>query len=173
MRDEIKNILSYIGEDVDREGLLETPDRYAKALKEITERKEFVYKLFDAEKADEMILVKDIHFYSLCEHHMLPFFGTAVVAYIPDKKIIGISKLPRCVEYFSKGLQNQERITTNIAEKIFDVTGCKGVGVTLKARHLCMEMRGIKSFGAETITTKLCGIFRDGTVRAEYLNLIK
>jgi len=122
--------------------------------------------------ADEMIVQKGIPFYSLCEHHMLPFFGTAVVAYIPDKRIVGLSKLARCVQFESSALQNQERITQQVCRRVMQELHPKGVGVVLTARHMCMEMRGVKAAGAETVTSSLHGAFKeDPRTRTEFLTL--
>lgn len=160
-----------------REGLKETPDRYVRFLDEFLTHAPFEYKTFEnSDGSDEMVIVKDIPFYSLCEHHMVPFFGTAAIAYIPgsDKRIVGISKLPRCLDKFARRLQNQERITQQVAEEIKSELHPKGVAVVLKARHLCMEMRGIQKPGAETITSAMLGVFRqDVNCRNEFLNLLK
>jgi GTP cyclohydrolase I len=153
-----------IGESPSRAGLKDTPKRYAKMMAELTEQPNFAVTCFENEGEEhEMILVKDIPFYSLCEHHLLPFFGTAVVAYIPDKKIVGLSKLPRFVEYCAKGLQNQERVTQRIADFLMHNDELKplGVAVFLQARHLCMEMRGVSKPGTTTETKVLRGLFKD------------
>lgn len=166
-------MLKQLGIDTGKEGLLNTPKRHVKMLKEMLSQTPFEFTCFDAEDIDEMIVVKDIQFYSLCEHHIVPFFGTATVAYIPSGKIVGLSKLPRTVQYYAAGLQNQERITTNIANRIFHELDPIGVGVTLRAKHLCMCMRGVKSEGSETITTKLLGVIKtDLTARSEYLKQV-
>lgn len=174
VEDNVRRILQYIGEDPNREGLLETPKRYIKFLKEFTQQKEFTFTTFDSEGMDEMIIVKDIPFYSLCEHHIAPFFGTASVAYIPNGKIVGLSKIPRCVDLYSNKLQNQERITTQIAEHLNRELNPFGVAVVLKAQHLCMCMRGVKKHDSWTITSKLLGYFKtDAECRNEYFHLIK
>lgn len=171
--DAVTRILQSIGEDTKREGLLETPKRHIKYLREFLSEQKFEITMFEKESYDEMIIVKDINFYSLCEHHLLPFFGTASVAYIPNKKIVGLSKIPRIVDKFTRRLQNQERITTQIAEFINEILQPKGVAVILKARHMCMEMRGIKKT-ADTITSKLLGYFMDDqNCRTEFMNLVK
>lgn len=172
--DNFTRILQVIGEDVNREGLKDTPKRYVKFLTEFLTPKPFSFTTFDAEKTDEMILIKDIPFYSLCEHHTLPFFGYANVAYIPDKRIVGLSKIPRCVNHFANRLQNQERITTQIAEMLQDKLQPLGVGVMLRAKHMCMEMRGVQKHDTWTITSKLLGVFKtEGHTRNEFMNLCK
>ena len=169
-----QRILEHLGENVDREGLIDTPKRYIKFMREFLEPKSFNFTSFDAEGTDEMIIQTNIPFYSLCEHHTAPFFGTADVAYIPDKRIVGLSKLARTVDLFANRFQNQERITTQIAEKINSELNPKGVAVHLKAQHLCMCMRGVKKHDTWTSTSKLIGLFKeDLNVRNEFLNLIK
>jgi GTP cyclohydrolase I len=158
------------GHDIRREGLRETPRRHTAFLSEFCEAKDFKFTTFESEGYDEMIVQKGIPFYSLCEHHVVPFFGVAIVAYIPRKRIVGLSKLARAVEYWSRGLQNQERITRNVAKMLEENLRPKGVAVSLKARHLCMEMRGVKKPGTETITTSLSGAFKkDQACRAEFM----
>lgn len=155
-----------------REGLTNTPLRWAKAMYDLTHGHKFEMTTFEGEGYDQMVVQTDITFYSLCEHHLLPFFGRATVAYIPKKRIVGISKLARTVEHFSKSLQVQERMTRQIADLLQDRLQPKGVGVVLRARHLCQEMRGIKKPGAETITSCLQGEFMsDAKVRSEFLSL--
>lgn len=169
-----QQILKQLGEDTSREGLIETPKRYVKFMREFLEPKEFNFTCFDAEGTDEMILQSNIPFYSLCEHHTAPFFGTAHVAYIPNKKIVGLSKLARCVDLYANRFQNQERITTQIAERLMNELDAKGVAVILKAQHLCMCMRGVKKHDTWTTTSKMIGIFKnDLNCRNEFLNLIK
>lgn len=169
-----QQILKQLGEDTTREGLIETPKRYIKFMREFLEPKEFNFTSFDAEGTDEMILQTNIPFYSLCEHHTAPFFGFASVAYIPNKRIVGLSKLARTVDLYANRFQNQERITTQIAERIQKELNPKGVAVTLKAQHLCMCMRGVKKHDTWTVTNKLIGIFKDeDKARSEYLNIIK
>ena len=168
-----KQILNLLGEDVEREGLIETPKRYIKFMKEFLEPKEFNFTTFDAEGTDEMILQTNIPFYSLCEHHTAPFFGVANVAYIPNGKIIGLSKIARCVDLYANRFQNQERITTQIAERLMLELNPKGVAVTLKAQHLCMCMRGVKKHDTWTMTSKMVGLFKDDDkARNEFLRLI-
>lgn len=167
-------ILQSFGEDVTREGLKETPKRYIKFLREFLAPKEFNFTTFDAEGTNEMIIQTNIPFYSLCEHHVAPFFGVANVAYIPNGKIVGISKLARTVDQYANRLQNQERITTQIAERIQSELNPVGVAVTMKAQHLCMSMRGVKKHDTWTITSKMLGVFKeDINARNEFLNLIK
>jgi GTP cyclohydrolase I len=169
-----QQILEQLGEDVTREGLLETPKRYVKFMREFLEPKEFNFTTFDAEGTDEMIIQTNIPFYSLCEHHTAPFFGVANVAYIPDGKIVGLSKLARTVDFYANRFQNQERITTQIAERLQKELNPKGVAVTLKAQHLCMCMRGVKKHDTWTQTSKMLGAFKDDlNCRNEFLSLIK
>jgi GTP cyclohydrolase I len=168
-----QQILSKLGEDITREGLIETPKRYIKFMREFLEPKDFNFTTFDAEGTDEMILQTNIPFYSLCEHHTAPFFGVAHVAYIPDKRIVGLSKLARVVDLYANRFQNQERITTQIAERIQTELNPKGVAVSLKAQHLCMCMRGVKKHDTWTITSKMIGVFKDDEkARNEFLILI-
>lgn len=170
----VRSILQFIGEDTSREGLKQTPKRFIKFLKEFTTPQEFEFTTFDAEGADEMILQKNIPFYSLCEHHIAPFFGVAAVAYIPDGKIVGLSKLARCVDLYARRLQNQERITTQVAERIMKELSPKGVAVYINAQHLCMCMRGVQKHDTWTTTSKMVGVFKtDDKARNEFLNLIK
>lgn len=167
-----QQILKQLGEDVNREGLVETPKRYIKFLKEFLEPKDFNFTTFDAEGTDEMILQTNIPFYSLCEHHTAPFFGTANIAYVPNNKIVGLSKLARTVDLYANKFQNQERITTQIAERIQTELNPKGVAVSLKAQHLCMCMRGVKKHDTWTITSKMIGVFKDDEkARNEFLIL--
>jgi GTP cyclohydrolase IA len=174
VEDNVKRILQFLGEDTNREGLLETPKRYIKFLREFLEPKEFNFTCFDAEGTDEMIVQTNIPFYSLCEHHIAPFFGVANVAYIPNEKIVGLSKLARVVDLYANRLQNQERITTQIAERLMLELNPKGVAVTMKAQHLCMCMRGVKKHDTWTITSKMTGLFKeDINCRNEFLNLVK
>lgn len=168
-----QQILKQIGEDVSREGLIETPKRYIKFMREFLEAKEFNFTTFDGEGTDEMILQTNIPFYSLCEHHAAPFFGVANVAYIPNEKIVGLSKLARTVDLYANRFQNQERITTQIAERLQLELNPKGVAVHLKAQHLCMCMRGVKKHDTWTATSKLIGVFKeDNKARSEFFSLI-
>tara|TARA_B100000131_G_scaffold70767_1_gene67146 strand:+ start:17417 stop:18274 length:858 start_codon:yes stop_codon:yes gene_type:complete len=171
--DLIVRLLQVIGEDPTREGLLDTPRRYIEAFREFLSPPEFNMTTFDVENTDEMIVQLDIPFYSFCEHHILPFFGKGYIAYVPNKKIVGLSKLARSLETFSRRLQNQERITNQVAQFLQDSLEPQGVAVVLKARHMCMEMRGVKTSDTNTITSKLLGSFKkDERTRAEFLNLI-
>ncbi len=172
-------ILRSLGEDPRREGLKKTPQRVARALREITSgynadmAKVFNGAFFKA-KYHEMVIVKDIAFYSLCEHHMLPFFGKAHVAYIPNKRIVGLSKIPRLVEAFARRLQVQERLTVEIADTLFKELKPRGVGIVMEAEHLCVSMRGVKNETSFATTSSMLGVFRtDSKVREEFLNLIK
>jgi GTP cyclohydrolase IA len=174
----VEELLRGLGEDPDRPGLRGTPTRVVQSLRFLTEGYEMdaaqvaAGALFD-QQYDEMILVKDIPLFSLCEHHMLPFFGSAHVAYVPDGRVVGLSKIPRIVDVFARRLQVQERLTRQVAEAILSVTGAKGAAVVATARHLCMEMRGVEKPGAQTVTSCMLGCFRsDGRTRAELLDLI-
>ncbi|MDD5772260.1 MAG: GTP cyclohydrolase I FolE [bacterium] len=175
----IKMLLEAIGENPKREGLLDTPSRVAKMYEEILCNVnpcslDEDLKIFSTQNEDEMILVKDIPLYSICEHHLLPFFGKAHVAYIPNKnKITGLSKLVRIVDFFSKRPQLQERLTTEIADSLMKQLSPKGVLVVIEAEHMCITMRGIKKPGARTITSAIRGIFRKPATRAEAFTLIK
>lgn len=161
-------------DDIEREGLKETPKRYIKFLREFLNPPKFNFTCFDAEGTDEMIVQSNIPFYSLCEHHIAPFFGVAHIAYIPNKKIVGLSKLARTLELYSRRLQNQERITTQIADRLMTELEPLGVGVILKAQHLCMSMRGVRKHNTYTTTSKMLGHFKtDLNCRNEFLNLIK
>lgn len=173
----VTRILQYIGENPKREGLLETPHRVAKAWKHWSSGYNVdipaMLKVFEdgAEGCDEMVLVRDIPFYSHCEHHMAPFFGTATVAYLPNKKIVGLSKLSRLVSAYALRLQVQERLTCQIADAIMNHLDAKGAGVFISARHLCMESRGVEKQGSNTETTALRGVFlTDPLVRSEFLS---
>ncbi len=175
----IRQLLENLGEDPGREGLLRTPERVARSFAELTQgRTQSVQQavgqgLFH-EDCSEMVLVKDIEFYSLCEHHMLPFFGRVHVAYIPDGKILGLSKIPRIVDVFARRLQVQERMTVQIAEAIQEVVAPKGVGVVADASHLCMMMRGVQKQNSSTMTSCLLGTFRsDFRTRGEFLGLVR
>lgn len=171
-QDNFAEILKHLGEDPSREGLSETPKRYIKFMEEFLNPKEFNFTCFDAEGTDEMIVQTNIPFYSLCEHHVAPFFGFACVAYIPRNKIVGLSKLARTVDLYANKLQNQERITTQIAERLMKELDPLGVAVTLKAQHMCMAMRGVKKHDTWTTTSKMVGAFRDDlNCRNEFLRL--
>ncbi len=170
--------LEALGEDPDREGLRDTPTRVASSLRFLTRGYELSVEeaigsaVYD-ETHDSMVIVKDIELYSLCEHHMLPFFGKAHVAYIPDGKIVGLSKLPRVVEVFARRLQVQERLTEEIAQALEDVLQPQGVGVVVEAYHLCMMMRGVQKQNSKTITSAVRGLFRsDPRTREEFMQLV-
>ncbi len=173
-----KELLECIGENTDREGLKKTPQRIAKSFEKIfggynKNPAQFLTE-FDGENYDEMIICKDIDFYSTCEHHLQPFFGKISIGYIPNKKIIGISKLPRIVEIFSRRMQNQERLTQQIAKTLNDLLKPKGVGVVIKARHLCMMARGVEKQNTIMITSSCTGLFKNNAkTRSEFLRLIK
>ena len=175
----VREILIAVGENPDREGLLETPKRVANMYEEIfaglTEDPKQHIKLFNEQSNDEMVSVKDIPFYSMCEHHLLPFFGKAHIGYIPsDNKIIGLSKLARIVDNFAKKPQVQERLTSDIADFLNDNLQPKGVAVIMEAEHMCMTMRGARAAGSKTQTSALRGIMRtDAKTRAEVLSLLK
>jgi GTP cyclohydrolase I len=174
----IKELLKSLGEDPEREGLKSTPKRVEKALKFLTSGykqkvEDFLNGAIFTSENNEMIIVKDIEFYSLCEHHLLPFFGKCHIAYIPNKKIIGLSKIARIVDHFSRRLQIQERLTSSIAESIDDVLAPMGVGVVIEARHLCMMMRGVQKQNSYAVTSALRGMFKsDSRTRNEFLNLV-
>tara|TARA_R110002167_G_scaffold109315_2_gene278686 strand:- start:9757 stop:10584 length:828 start_codon:yes stop_codon:yes gene_type:complete len=172
--DSVARLLQSFGEDTTREGLQETPKRYVKFFKEFLNPPKWNCTSFESEGYDEMIVQTDIPFHSLCEHHIAPFFGYGHIAYIPNKRIVGLSKLARTLETFSRRLQNQERITTQVAEFLQNELDAKGVAVILKAKHMCMEMRGVKKHDTWTTTSKLIGNFKtDHKVKSEFLELIK
>lgn len=178
IEDHVRALLEALGEDSGREGLLRTPGRVAKSLEFLCQGyKQNVDDILNgavfSEKYSEMVLVKDIDLFSLCEHHLLPFFGKAHVAYIPQGKIVGLSKIPRIVELFSRRLQVQERLTQQIAETLFDVLNPEGVGVVIEARHMCMMMRGVEKQNSVATTSAMLGSFRDDAkTRSEFLRLI-
>ncbi len=169
----IEQVIRYF-DNGNREGLKDTPKRYIKFLKEFLSPKDFNFTTFDGEGTDEMIVQSNIPFYSLCEHHLAPFFGVAHIAYIPNGRIVGLSKLARTVELYTRRFQNQERITTQIAERLDNELKPLGVGIILEAQHLCMAMRGVKKHDVYTTTSKMIGPFKeDINTRNEFLNLIK
>src|SRR5437762_2610451 len=179
MQDLIKRLLAEIGEDPAREGLVNTPKRVEQALKFLTSGYQadvdtvINNALFTVDYS-EMVIVKDIDFYSLCEHHLLPFFGKCHVAYIPSHKVIGLSKIPRLVDVFSRRLQIQERLTNQIADTIRDQIAPLGVAVVMQATHLCMSMRGVEKQNSLAVTSAMLGAFRDNArTRMEFLELIK
>lgn len=180
IEDNIRRLLQYVGEDPTRGGLEETPKRVAKAWAEwcqgYGQDPAEMLKTFEdgAEGVDEMVVVKDIPFYTHCEHHMAPFFGTATIAYLPDQKIVGLSKLSRLLDIYARRLQVQERLGCQIADAIMEHLGALGCGVVINARHLCMESRGIKKQGSTTTTSALRGLFKeDPAVRNEFLQLTR
>jgi len=171
-------VLELLGEDPKREGLLKKPNRVAKALKFLTEGydqdpKEILNQALFSTSNDEMVLVRDIEFYSMCEHHMLPIIGRAHVAYIPDGKVVGLSKIPRIVNVYARRLQIQEQMTEQIADAILQTIQPKGVAVVVHARHMCMEMRGVQKINSTTVSSALRGLFKsDERTRSEFYNLI-
>ena len=175
----IKTLLSEIGENPEREGLLKTPERVSKSMEFLTNGyeknpSEILKSAMFSESYSQMVLVKDIELYSLCEHHMLPFFGKAHIAYIPNGYIVGLSKMPRIVDVFSRRLQVQERLTDEIKDCIQETLNPKGVAVVIEAQHLCMQMRGVQKQHSSTTTSAFSGIFMsDEKTRAEFMNLIK
>ena len=176
-RDLIKELLLDLGEDPDREGLVKTPDRVARAFEFLTRGYEqdpntVIGDALFVEEYSEMIIVRDIDFFSLCEHHMMPFYGRAHVAYIPDRHIVGISKLARLVECFARRLQVQERMTSQIATTLGETLKPLGVGVVVRAEHLCMRMRGIEKPNSSVVTSALLGAFQQRDTRTEFMNLI-
>ncbi len=174
----VTKILELLGEDPQREGLLKTPSRVAKALKFLTEGydqnpHEILNQALFTSSNDEMVLVRDIEFYSMCEHHMLPIIGRVHVAYIPDGKVVGLSKIPRIVNVYARRLQIQEQMTEQIADAIVETIQPKGVAVVVHARHMCMEMRGVQKINSTTVSSALRGLFKkDERTRNEFYNLI-
>jgi GTP cyclohydrolase I len=175
----VRGMLKELGEDPNRDGLDRTPSRVAKAMRFFTKGYEgdpgeiLNGALFDVDY-DEMVLVRDIDFYSLCEHHMVPFFGRVHVGYIPERKVVGLSKIPRLVEMFARRLQVQERMTMEIARTLEQVLEPRGVGVVVEAKHLCMMMRGVEKQNSFAITSSLRGVFEsDSKTRTEFMDLIK
>jgi GTP cyclohydrolase I len=174
----VREIIRLIGEDTEREGLRKTPERYEKALKFLTSgyHQNVDHVLNGAAFSvtyDEMVVVKDIEFFSLCEHHLLPFFGKAHVAYLPSKKVIGLSKIARLVNMFGRRLQIQERMTSQIADAIREKIAPQGVGVIIEARHLCMQMRGVEKQHGQAVTSAMLGAFRENKqTRDEFLSLV-
>ena len=179
MQDVIRKLLADLGEDPDREGLRNTPKRVEKAYKFLTsgygaDIDQVVNNALFTVDYSEMVIVKDIDFYSLCEHHLLPFFGKCHVAYIPSDKVIGLSKVPRLVDVFARRLQVQERLTNQIADTIHDKIAPVGVAVVMEATHLCMSMRGVEKQNSFCVTSAMAGVFRDNSrTRMEFLELIK
>ena len=178
VEDSVRQILAYIGEDPNREGLVKTPYRVARAYEYLTkgydqDPKEVINKAMFTEDYQEMVLVKDIDFFSLCEHHLLPFFGRAHVAYIPKHRIVGLSKVARLAEVFSRRLQVQERLTTQVANTIMEELDPLGVGVVIRAEHLCMRMRGVEKQNSIVTTSAMLGAFRtQQPTREEFITLV-
>lgn len=175
----MRSVLRQLGENPEREGLLKTPERVAKSLRFLTRGyQQDVDKILNGAlfhvAYDEMVIVKDIEVFSLCEHHLLPFFGRCHVAYVPSDRVIGLSKIPRLVDAFARRLQVQERLTTEIAETIMEKIKPQGVGVVIEARHLCMIMRGVEKQNSVAVTSAMLGVFRDcDQTRAEFLRLVR
>jgi len=175
----VREMLVRLGEDPERKGLVRTPERVQKAFQFLTrgykeDPETMLKKALFTVTYDEMVIVKDVEVFSLCEHHMLPFFGKVHVAYIPNGKVIGLSKIPRLIEIFSRRLQIQERLTTQIAETIQKVIQPQGVGVVIEARHLCMMMRGVEKQHSQAVTSSMLGCFREEQeTRTEFLSLIR
>jgi GTP cyclohydrolase I len=178
LAENIREVLEELGENASREGLERTPERYEKALRFLTSGyttslEEIVNHAVFQEKCDEMVIVKDIEFFSMCEHHLLPFFGKIHVAYLPKDKVIGLSKIPRIINMFARRLQLQERLTQQIAEAVESVISPRGVGVLVEARHFCMMMRGVEKQHSGTITSTMLGNFRSSkATRDEFLALV-
>ncbi|MCF0179294.1 MAG: GTP cyclohydrolase I FolE [Bacteroidales bacterium] len=177
MSENVAEMLGFVGEDLEREGLKKTPMRVAKSLQFLTQGyaqdpAALLRSAMFREDYQQMVIVKDIDFYSLCEHHMLPFFGKVHIAYIPNKYVVGLSKIPRVVEVFARRLQIQERMTTQIKECIQDTLHPLGVMVVVEASHLCMQMRGVQKMNTITTTSDFTGAFTDSKTREEFLNLL-
>ncbi len=179
MQKAIKEIITSFGEDLNREGLIRTPQRAEESFKFLTQGytvdvKKLINKAIYAEAVHDMIVVKDIELYSMCEHHMLPFFGKCHVGYIPNGKVIGLSKIPRIVDAFARRMQLQERLTHQIAESLQEHLQPTGLGVVIEAKHLCMMMRGVQKQNSEMLTSSMLGLFRSRSeTRMEFLSLIK
>ncbi|EGG99086.1 GTP cyclohydrolase I type 1 [gamma proteobacterium IMCC2047] len=179
MEQHFAKIIEAIGEDLNREGLVDTPKRAAKAFAFINRGyeqslEEIVNNALFESECDEMVIVKDIELYSLCEHHLLPFIGKCHVAYIPNGRVLGLSKVARVVDMFARRLQIQEKLTQEIAQSIMDVTDARGVGVIVEAKHMCMMMRGVEKQNSSMKTSSMLGIFRENhATRSEFLSLIK
>jgi GTP cyclohydrolase I len=174
----IRQLLVELGEDPDREGLVKTPERVAKAFSFLThgyrqDLKTVINNALFTQTTSSMVIVKDIELYSLCEHHMLPFFGRCHIGYIPDGKVFGVSKLARMVDMYARRLQLQERLTEQISQVVMEECGAKGVGVMIEARHLCMMMRGVEKQNSTMVTSSVLGVFRDHlATREEFLSLV-
>lgn len=176
--DAVRTMIAHIGEDVNREGLVKTPERVLKAYQFMfggyqEDAQAILNSAMFASSNDEMVLIKDIEFYSTCEHHLLPIIGRAHVAYIPDGKVVGLSKIPRVVDVFARRMQIQEQLTEQIADALMQSIAPKGVAVVLQARHMCMEMRGVEKINSTTTSSALRGLFKkDEKTRMEFFNLI-
>ena len=174
----MKDVLEMLGEDPSREGLVRTPERYEKAMKYLTSGyttnlEDIVNGALFTAKVDSMVVVKDVEFFSMCEHHMLPFFGKMHVAYLPKDKVLGLSKIPRIIDMYARRLQLQERLTQQVAETMIDVISPRGVGVLCEARHFCMMMRGVEKQHSGTVTSTMLGSFRTNkSTRDEFLALV-
>lgn len=179
LEDMARVLLEDIGEDPSREGLLKTPERFSQSIRFLTSGyeqslEEVTEDALFASTSNDMVIIKDIEFYSLCEHHIIPFFGICHIGYIPNGKVLGFSKFARVVEIFSRRLQIQERLNNQIAQALYDMLSPLGIGVIMKAQHLCMMMRGVEKQNAEMITSSMLGGFRDNqSTRNEFLNLVK
>jgi GTP cyclohydrolase I len=178
IQDSIKDMIDYIGDDSTREGVIDTPKRVMKSWDELysgykQSPEEILERTFDSDGYDQLIILRDIEFYSMCEHHMLPFFGKAHVGYIPNDRVVGISKLARLVDCFARRLQIQERLTKQIAEAINDIMIPKGVAVLIEAKHLCMISRGVNKQNSVMMTSELLGCMRTHEAREEFLKLAK
>jgi len=179
MEEHFAKIIEAVGEDITREGLVDTPKRAAKAFAFINRGynqslEDIVNNALFESACDEMVIVKDIELYSLCEHHLLPFIGKCHVAYIPNGRVLGLSKVARVVDMFARRLQIQEKLTVEIAQSIMDVTDARGVGVIIEAKHMCMMMRGVEKQNSIMKTSSMLGIFRDNhATRSEFLSLIR
>ena len=177
--DRMKDVLQMLGEDVHREGLVMTPQRYEKAMKYLTSGyttnlDEIVNNALFTAKVDQMVIVKDIEFFSMCEHHMLPFFGKMHVGYLPKDKVVGLSKIPRIIDMYARRLQLQERLTQQVAEAMAEVISPRGVGVLCEARHFCMMMRGVEKQHSGTVTSAMLGSFRSNkSTRDEFIALVQ
>jgi GTP cyclohydrolase I len=179
MQDLVRQLLVELGEDPTREGLVKTPERVAKALTFLTDGNRtsldaVINQALFTQQTSSMVIVKDIEVYSLCEHHMLPFFGRCHIGYIPDGKVFGVSKLARLVDMFARRLQLQERLTEEISRVVMEEVGARGVGVMIEARHLCMMMRGVEKQNSTMVTSSVLGVFREHlATREEFLSLVK
>ncbi len=178
LEDHVRSLLTYIGENPKREGLERTPERFARSMRYLTsgyeaDLKKVVGKGLFKSESSEIVIVRDIELFSLCEHHLLPFYGKAHVAYIPDGKIIGLSKIPRILDVFARRLQVQERLTTQVSQALMDILQPLGVAVIIEASHLCMMMRGVEKQNSRTITSSMLGEFRNNSItRQELLHLL-